>query len=146
MGRGGPDPGPKVWALIALHDEHAGAFEASLIRAGVRWRDIGSSGFSWGDAIALVENLPWNDPLAIAMRPEEWAWDNPDRDVLVSILDVLVQINAKTLTPREVGRSRMPKRIPRPWDRRKRKTAPAGPAMEWDAAMEWLSGRVKRRE
>lgn len=114
MGRGGRDPGPKIWGLIALHDQHPGAFEASLIRAGVRWRDIGTPAFTWGDCIALVENLAWDDPLNRARNPKDWVWGDPLRDPIVSVIDVLAQVNAKTPRPRGMPASRLPDRIKRP--------------------------------
>ena len=143
MGRGGHHPVGKVWGLISLHDQHPGAFEATLIRAGVRWRDVGQDGFTWGDCLAIVENMTWTDPLYRVMNPEDWAWADPMRDVVVTIVDLLAEINAKTPRPQGLPRSRMPKRVDRPKPARKA-AAPAAAGHEWDDMTEWLKGRVGR--
>ena len=90
-----------------------------MIRAGVRWRDVGSEQFTWGDCLALVEYLDWDDPLSRAMSPKDWAWNDPSRDLLVTVIEVLGQINAKTPLAHKQKKGDLPKRIPRPWDKSK---------------------------
>jgi hypothetical protein len=107
-----------IWGLIQLHDEHPRAFEASLIRAGVRWRDAGSVDFTWGDCVALVASMSWDDPLFRAMHPDEWMWHNPTHDVLMTMVDLLLQVNAKTPLPDKSMKNKLPKRIERPWDKK----------------------------
>ena len=143
MGRGVGGSGPKIWGLIALHDEHPGAFEASLIRAGVRWRDVGTPGFTWGDCLALIENLDWDDPLQRARKPKEWVWGDPLRDPIISLLDVLGHVNAKTPRPEGMPASRLPRRIDRPHA----KTGPekpqiTGQARSTDEMDAWMRGRI----
>lgn len=142
---GGHGSGGKVWGLISLHDQHPGAFEASLIRAGVRWRDVGQDSFTWGDCLALIENLAWDDPLSRATRPDEWAWHNPEFDPLVTILEVLMQINAKTPVQDRKMKAALPKRIPRPWEKAKRKPEAVKPGRSWEDMEKWVASRIAPR-
>lgn len=103
---------------------------------------MGSPGFSWGDCLALVEHLDWDDPLSRAMNAKDWAWNDPSRDLLVTVIEVLGQINAKTPLAYKQKKGDLPKRIPRPWDKRKdvqKFGSDARPLAEVD---KWLSERL----
>lgn len=145
MGRGERDPRPKIWGLIELHDLHPGAFEASLIRAGLRWRNVGTPDFTWGDCVAVVEHLDWDDPLARARNPNDWVWGDPLRDPVVSVIDVLAQMNAKTPRPKGMPASRLPKRIERP-SARSASSKPQihGEAKPMDEMDTWMQSRIAK--
>lgn len=143
MGRGRDGGRPKIWGLIALHDEHPGPFEASLIRAGVRWRNVGTDDFTWGDCLALVDTFAWDEPLTRATRPNDWFWHDPLRDVQVTIIDLLAQINSKTPLPEGMRRSNLPKPAKRPWgDSAKGARQPVKPGRDWDEMENWVRSRM----
>lgn len=108
----------------------------------MRWRDVGSGEFTWGDCLALVENLGWDDPLARAINPKDWAWNDPSRDLLVTVIELLGLINAKTPMAYKQKKSDLPKRIPRPWDKKsnvQKLGSKPRPLAEVD---KWLSERL----
>lgn len=109
----------------------------------MRWRDVGSHAFTWADCLALVEHLDWDDPLSRAMNPKDWAWNDPSRDLLVTVIEVLGQINAKTPLAHKQKKGDLPKRIPRPWDKKSQSVQKLGskprPLAEID---EWMKKRL----
>lgn len=108
---------------------------------------MGSDGFTWGDCVALVETLAWNDPLFRAANPDEWIWHDPARDPLVTILDLLMQINAKTPLPNKNMRGRLPNPVKRPWDvKGKTAQAPKVKGRSWEDMEAWLASRVKSKD
>lgn len=143
MGQRLGDSGGGIWGLIQLHDEHPRAFEASLIRAGVRWRDVGSVDFTWADCVALIETLSWDDPLTRAVHPDDWAWGNPMQDIVVSLLDMMIQVNAKTPVQDKRMKANLPKRIPRPWDKTKAGDKITGAAKSLAELDKFLDSRMR---
>ena len=98
---------------------------------------MGSVDFSWEDCSALVESVGWDDPLFRAMHPDDWAWYNPVQDVLVTVVDLLLQVNAKTPLPDTSLKGRLPKRVERPWDKKPERIAGAAKSLaELDAFLE----------
>lgn len=105
---------------------------------------MGTPGFTWGDCLALVENVAWDDPINRATKPDEWFWDDPMRDVLVSVVDLLMQVNAKTPRPEGMPQSRLPDPVVRPWKKRAKNTQSRPPGRDWDDMAKWLEGRVNK--
>ena len=107
----------KILELLRLHKEHPTAFEASLIDRGLRWRDVASEDFTWADCWAVVEHLPFNDPLVRAVGGANWWWGHPAMDYLVGIYDGLGQIAAVVSRRPGIKKSEIPKPTLRPWDK-----------------------------
>lgn len=111
---GGP---PKILGLIERHRANPEAFEATLIGHGLRWRDVGSARFTWGDCWALIYSLPYDSPLHRAENPKEWFWYNPMNDVLVGVYDALGVIAATQDRRPKIKKNEIPKPTLRPWDK-----------------------------
>ena len=86
MGRGLRARSPKILGLLEAHENHPEGFEASLIERGLRWRDVGSSRFTWEDAHAVIATLPWDSPLT-RQAVEGWEWGNPIHQLLALIAE-----------------------------------------------------------
>ena len=138
------DPRGKILSLLQLRDEHPEAFDATLIQAGLRWRDVESSSprrraHAWADINAVIATRAWDSPLS--RQTDQWWWGDPKHDVLVSTLEMTAAVNVKTPAPKGVKKSDFV-RVPRPWDKRNDKKAKrigttAMPLAELDA---WLEG------
>jgi hypothetical protein len=83
--------------------------ERDLIALGLRWRDVGSEAFSWGDLRAIVEHSPPDSAIARAMYPNEVAW-RPTDYLLANVVDILAVINWRD----GGGKGRRPKPLQRP--------------------------------
>lgn len=142
MVQGGPGAGGKIWGLIELHDEKPQAVEATLIQAGLRWRDVESSSprrrtQAWQDIHAVISTHPWDSPLA--RSEEQWWWGDRKHDVLVSILEATAATAVKTPNETKAKKADFV-RIDRPWDEAKssrRIGSKPLPISELDA---WLDG------
>lgn len=111
-GRSGEIP-----ALIEVYEEHPTAVEATLIAAGLRWRDLEdpvSTGTDWGDVIAVLENAPWDSPIRRVVNAKDWPWLHPDRDLLAGIVDELRMLRAQVGNLSGVKQHQLPHPIPRP--------------------------------
>lgn len=134
----------KIQGLIELHAKHPEGFEATLIEAGLRWRDVESDSprrraHAWQDIYAVITTRAWDSPLS-RVEPDWW-WGDPKHDLLTSLLEVAGAINVKTLVDKKSGvkKSDFPK-IKRPWDQskdNKRIGADPLPLADLDA---WLDG------
>lgn len=102
---------------------------------------MGSDDFTWGDCIALIENVTWDDPLFKAMKPNDWLWYDPSRDPMITVVDLLMQINAKTPMPPKMPRANLPKPVerPKPGGEVEKKSKVQG--RSWDDMTEWLDTR-----
>lgn len=107
----------EISELIQLHTQYPSAFEASLIDRGLRWRDIATEDLTWSDCWAVIDNLPYDDPLMRAINGKEWFWYNPMFDVVTGIYDGLSQLVAVVTRRPGIKRSEVPKRTRRPWDK-----------------------------
>ena len=90
-----------------------------MIERGLRWRDVGTRSFTWGDCWALISTLPYDAPLHRAENPQEWFWYNPMNDVLVGIFDALGAIGATQARRPKIKKTEIPKPTMRPWDKSK---------------------------
>lgn len=108
---------PKILELIELHSRHTTAFEASLIERGLRWRDIGGADLTWSDVWAVVENLPYDDPLMRAINGPTWFWYHPAFDYLVGIYDELRVLISVVNRRRNIKSTEVAKPTVRPWDK-----------------------------
>lgn len=91
--------------------------EATLIQAGLRWRDLDapvSTGTDWGDVVAAVWCCPWDAPIRKVLEPKDWVWGDPSRDLLAGVVDELRNLRAQVGNLSKVQVSQMPKPIPRP--------------------------------
>ena len=109
----------EISELIQLHEQYPLAFEASLIDRGLRWRDIATEDFTWSDCWAVVDNLPYDDPLMRAINGKDWFWYSPMFDVLTGIYDGIGVIASIVERRPRVRKSEVPDRTPRPWDKKK---------------------------
>lgn len=112
-----------IFGLLDLHDRYPGAVERDLIALGLRWRDVGSEAFTWGDLRSIVEQSPPDSAIARAMYPNEVAW-RPTDYLLAMVVDILAVMNW-----RDGGaKGRRPKPLKRPRTRkpgeRRRKAIP----------------------
>lgn len=114
MGQRG-DHRPKIIGLIELHEEHRAAVEASLIYAGLRWRDAGTRRCSWSDVNAVLSTQAWDSPLAKAMEPENWFWYGPQYPLLIEVRDYLRQVSYKTPLQDQKHKAGMPRMTTPPW-------------------------------
>ncbi len=117
MGEGVRDRPGKVLALIDAHEEHPLEVEATLIQAGLRWRDLEapvSTGTDWGDVLAAVYCSPWDAPIRKVIEPKDWVWGDPSRDLLAGVVDELRNLRAQVGNLSKVQVSQMPQPIPRP--------------------------------
>lgn len=112
------DP-PKILGLIDLHRAHPSAFEASLIDRGLRWREVGSEHLDWADLHAIVENIPYDDPLNRAMHPTSWFWHHPLTDIIAGVFDRVGFLAAVGQRRDRIRRADVPKPLVRPWDKKK---------------------------
>lgn len=133
----------RVAGLIDLHDSHPGAFEATLIERGLRWRDVGSPGFRWSDLLALVEYLPWDAPLLRATK-EDWRWRNPVYELLVTIAEETFNANVLRRRGHKTRKSDL-LRVPRPWEKQKRETKLGGKPEPIGVIVTWLEDRMIRQ-
>lgn len=101
-----------IYALLDLHDAHPHALERELIALGVRWRDVGSEGFTWGDAWAVANAPAPGSALYVAMTPESRGW-SADTYVMADLWDAIAQ-NTYVLVRANGGKGRKPKPYPRP--------------------------------
>lgn len=107
----------EIPALIEIYEEHPTAVEATLLAAGLRWRDLEdpvSTGTDWGDVIAVLEHAPWDAPIRRAVNPKDWPWNNPDRDLLAGIVDELRMLRAQVGNLSGVKQHQLPHPISRP--------------------------------
>ncbi|WP_087484931.1 hypothetical protein [Brachybacterium massiliense] len=87
----------EIQALTEIYEEHPTAVEATLLAAGLRWRDLEdpvSTGTDWGDVAAVLEHAPWDAPIRRAVNPKDWPWNDPARDLLAGIVDELRTLQA----------------------------------------------------
>ncbi len=124
MGRNVRSPGPKIVGLIDLHDEHPEGFEAALIERGLRWRDVGSRRFTWGDCWAVISTLPWDAPLN-RQANEHWAWGNPLHELVAIVAEATHNRNLYAGAQMKVRKSDL-LRVPRPGDKQKTETKLGG--------------------
>lgn len=141
MVRRRPRAGGKIWELIDLHDQHPDALEASLILAGLRWRDVESSSprrraHAWQDVAAVIATLPWDAPLRRALP--DWQWGDPKHDLLITILESVAALSAKTPNQTKAKKADL-LRVPRPWDQAKTAKRIGTPMPIADLAA-WLDG------
>lgn len=112
MGRRfGREPGG-ILALLDLHDAHPHALERELIALGARWRDVGSEGFTWGDAWAVANAPAPGSALYVALSPESRGW-SADTYVMADLYDAIQQ-NTHVLVRANGGKPKQPPRYPRP--------------------------------
>lgn len=90
-----------------------------MIERGLRWRDVGTRSFTWGDCYAVIAALPYDAPLLRAENPKEWFWFHPMNDVLVGIYDALAITSATQAQRPKIKKSDIPKPTLRPWDKSK---------------------------
>lgn len=107
---------PKIRGLIDLHDDYPAEVEYELIVLGLRWRDVGTVGFTWRDLEVVVECLPPESVLKRKYQPKDWVWHDPRTDLLAGILDTLNALTAYMGNQSGVSKSKVPKPITRPWD------------------------------
>lgn len=81
--------------------------------------------------------MSWDDPLFRAMHPGEYMWHDPLYDVHMTVVDLLLQISAKTPLQDKSMKSKLPKRLERPWDKKpERISGTAKTLAELDAFLE----------
>lgn len=119
MGQGPAGGFRELGELVRLHAEHPAAFEATLIERGLRWREVGTDGFTWSDCWAVISNLPYDAPLTKAINGADWWWYHPVVDFVVGSFDYLGVIAAVVQRRPKLKRDDVPKRTVRPWERRK---------------------------
>ena len=76
------------------------------------------------------------------MNPKEWAWNDPSRDLMVTMIELLGQLNAKTPLAYKQKKGDLPKRIPRPWDKQKNVTKMGSKPRPLAEVDKWLSERL----
>ena len=107
----------EIQALTEIYEEHATAVEATLIQAGLRWRDLEDpvgTGTDWGDVAAVLEYASWDAPIRRAVNPKDWPWNDPARDLLAGIVDELRLVRAQIGNLSGVKQHQLPPPIPRP--------------------------------
>lgn len=140
MGEGiGREPG-KVQGLVEAHDEHPEGFEAALIERGLRWRDVGTPDFTWGDCWAVISTLPWDSPLNRQSNPE-WVWDGPYTERLTILTEAAQHTSAKT--PNWTKRQkRHLLHFVRPDERKERVTSLGNTPRPLAEMADWMAGRM----
>ena len=131
---------PKIWWLIELHRDHPEPLEALLIGQGLRWRDVGTRQFTWGDCLALVAVAPHDSALVRATVPD-WRWADPHYELLVMIAEATTNSHVVEHSGRQVS-SRDLLHVPRPGEITKTVERFGNnpiPLAELDA---WLDGRT----
>ncbi|MBV7412290.1 hypothetical protein ACUIAC_01055 [Dermabacteraceae bacterium P13138] len=136
MGGRRGDPGGKIFGLIQQHEQYPEAFEATLIQAGLRWRDVehpspARRADAWTDILAVISSCAWDSPLA--RKQPDWQWGNPFYELTALIAEVLHSISLRTPNKTK-ARQQDVLRIPRPGERTK--LGDALPLADMEA---WLS-------
>lgn len=132
----------KIQGLIELHAEHPEGFEATLVQAGLRWRDVESSSprrraHAWQDIDVIISTRSWDSPLS-RMEPDWW-WGDPKHDLLATLIEVTGATNVKTPAPKGVKKSDFPK-ITRPWEQSKNNKRIGSDPLPLADLDSWLDG------
>lgn len=119
--------------LNTLDDpEHREAIEYDLIALGLRLRDVGTPGFSWGDLFAVIRQAPRTSALFRAMNPDH-DWDL----AALLIAEVADAVRVANWQRGSGKRKDYPKPIPRPGIEPESTTYGKG-AIPLDDMAEWL--------
>lgn len=89
------------------------------MECGIRWREVGDE-YDWGEAIAVLDSEPPWGPLSRARNPKTWVWYLPGFDQLQSAVELLQIGNVQRGNASQTPKSKFPKRMRRPWDKRER--------------------------
>lgn len=98
----------------------------------MRFRDVGSPGFTWADCWAIYVSLPPDSPLHRAKNPKDWHWYVREIEFLAGIYDAVNHLAATVAKQPGVKKKDIPKPLVRPWDKVKEEQKIVGDKMPLD--------------
>lgn len=122
----------ELGSTLATIEAFREAIEFDLITLGLRLRDVGTDGLTWGDVYTIIRQSSRSSALFRAMNPDEFEW------TLTNLLtaEVADAVRVANWQRGEGKRSDLPKPIPRPGVQTEKRYGRE--AVPMDVMAEWL--------